>query len=80
MRASLSKTDLPTFEPFTLHITIESVDEAKALWCRFNVPEAVIREQTRGSGCEYPKSTGGKSYTNIAWGVLDNYMRKHNLL
>jgi hypothetical protein len=48
------------FEPFTLTITVETVDDARDLWHRLNVAWSVVLKHS-DSGCikpEYNSSTG----------------------
>lgn len=46
MKTKIEKlTTEKVFEPFQLSINVESLDELKMLWCRFNLPEKTIIEE-----------------------------------
>ncbi len=76
MKASVeTTTPEKVFVPFTLHIEVESVDEARSLWHQLDVAWPVIKKHANGRDCIIPQS----KLPDNTWNVLDDHMDAHNL-
>ena len=63
-----------SFEPIELSITIEDLDELKALWCRFNINLEDIKDLQ--STNEYESNFGDVSTWGI-WNILDKNLQEY---
>jgi len=74
MKADI-KAKRAAFEPFNLVITVESRDELKELWHRFNVDTAVV---VRQMGPDFPLNTTC-DLSDIIWELLEEEANRRGL-
>lgn len=62
----------PNFKPFTINITVQSIDEAYELWHRFNVPTRVVAQNKLS---RYPFKCDWDVYRKL-WKIIDDKLKE----
>lgn len=74
MKVEISKA--PKFQPFTLSLEIETLDEAKVLWSMFNQSSVTIEEYMEEDDVQV-EDTVVSEVTNRVWHKLDKLIQAH---
>jgi len=78
MKAEIQAVETKEFKPFKITITVESIDEAREMWHRFNISFSQLKNgygDSRNFPCPIPLYGGMKN----AWDILDDHMIKHRM-
>ena len=79
MKAKINVIKADTFKPFQLVIDVESVDEARSLWHRFNLSFANTSRYVPFDNHDCGWGRDDNIPVTAAWNELDDYMDDHNL-
>ena len=78
MIAEIQQVEPEGLKKFKITITVESIDEAREMWHRFNISFSQLKNgygDSRNFSCPIPLYGG----MNNVWGILDDYMIDHEL-
>jgi len=70
MKVSAQCTPIPAFNPVTLTVTVESLDELRELYHRLNIGITKVRAEAIGSRVPAPT----KSHTYDLWDEIDELL------
>ncbi len=81
MQTRVINEENPKFQPITIQLTIENVEELKDLWHRMNIPmdTAIASSSSSGSIVGRPKYTIAEESSYKIWRLLDDLAIKHKI-